>query len=109
MRAVRSTELLSVEDIWNLFDDALPREGRMRYQRCGCGCSYDFSRRLYSPLSDDKLCYDHLDMNTVDTERVTRLENLWRNFLRFGHDGRNPLGGKYVCLPTWLGERSQTA
>lgn len=67
---------------------------------CPCGCSWDSSIWQYRDAPDD-LMYDHLDMDEVDPEPVTRLENHWRHYSRWGHDGRNPLGGKSAALPTW--------
>lgn len=71
-------------------------------RRCPCGCSWDGT--LWEHRDDpDALMFDHLDMDTLDPTPVTRAENHFRHFCRWGHDGANPYGGKREALPTWKG------
>ena len=82
--------------LWSWFEVELAE------RRCPCGCSWDGSRWEHRD-EPDALMLDHLDMDTRDPEPVTRLENHWRHFQRWGHDGANPYGGKRTALPTWEG------
>lgn len=91
-----------VEWLWAGFEHILSVRG-LDTARCLCGCVFDPGMHLYGPEHDDDLIDEHLDMVTIDPEKVTRLENWWRHYARWGHDGRNPLGGKAVALPTWQG------
>lgn len=74
-------------------------------RRCPCGCSWDGA--LWAHRDEpDALMLDHLDMHERDPEPVTRLENHWRHFQRWGHDRANPYGGKQTALPTWVGRHA---
>jgi hypothetical protein len=84
----------TVEILWDWFQS----EG---VDGCPCGCSWN--GRLWAHRDQpDEMMYDHIAMDKVDPQPCTRLENHWRHYCRWGHDGKNPFGGKAAALPTWI-------
>lgn len=86
---------LTVEILWEWFQNE-------SVDGCPCGCSWNGALWMYRDYPDE-LMYDHIAMDVVDSQPVTRLENHWRHFQRWGHDGKNLFGGKATALPTWIG------